>query len=366
LRAPFAPFLTYFFETENYPVLPAHVLAQRATLEGSTLATAPVGTGPFRVVRWDRGNALVLAGNRAYYGGAPGLARIDLRFVANPQTAVEQLRTGEAGAYLAADPAVVGQLRTIPALHVVTLPIYGFTSLTFQTDAPALHDPATRRALRESFALARDVAQVSRGEVQMADALRGLFTWAYVPLVPVRPAAHAGLPNRLTLIVDAGSALDRALAIALASDAARRGIAIDILPFATQTFFAPADRGGPLNAGRFDLALHDVLTGADPETSWLLACDQIPPAGFNVSRFCDHAVDAALADALRTFDAERRRRDYQRVQAAIARDVPFVALWQTRETEALPRDLEGFSGTPETPFAHVERWHVAEASNTAK
>ena len=35
LRQRFAPFLTYFFETETYPILPAHILAHITSLSGS-------------------------------------------------------------------------------------------------------------------------------------------------------------------------------------------------------------------------------------------------------------------------------------------------------------------------------------------
>ena len=131
---------------------------------------------------------------------------------------------------------------------------------------------------------------------------------------------------------------------------------MDLTPYAASFLLAPAAQNGPIESGHFQLAVHALLTGADPETSWLLACDQIPPAGFNVSRYCNHAVDRALADALVSSDEQRRKADYALVQRAIARDVPFVALWQTREIEVLPADLHGFRGSPETPFFGVEGW----------
>jgi ABC-type transport system substrate-binding protein len=131
---------------------------------------------------------------------------------------------------------------------------------------------------------------------------------------------------------------------------------LELVSYARQFLLAPAAQHGPIESGRFQLALHALLTGADPETSWLLACDQVPPAGFDVSRYCDADVDRALADALTTPDDARRKRDYALVQRAVARDVPFVALWQTREIEALPADLHGFRGSPETPYFGVEGW----------
>jgi peptide/nickel transport system substrate-binding protein len=354
LRKPFAPFLTYFFETESYPIVPAHVLARTPALAGSDLATAPIGTGPYRVVRWNRGDDLTLAANDAYFGGAPHIATLVIRFVPNPQTIAAELQTGEVDATFNADPALAGRLRANPRLRVRLLPIYGFTALTFQTRDPALRDPRVRAAVVQTFAIARDVARVSFGTLSTDDATRALFTWATIPVE--RPTVHAPLPAHLTLAYDAGSVLDRNVAEEFQADASRAGLALDLIPYATSFLLAPATQNGPIESGHFQLAMHAILTGADPETSWLLACDQIPPAAFNVSRYCNRDVDRALADALVASDEARRKAAYARVQRAVARDVPFVALWQTREIEALPVDLRGFRGSPETPYFGVEGW----------
>ncbi|MGB8266223.1 MAG: ABC transporter substrate-binding protein, partial [Candidatus Velthaea sp.] len=155
LRKPFAPFLTYFFEPESYPVLPAHIVTRTPDLRSSSLSTVPVGTGPYRFVRWDRGNELVLAANPAYYGGAPRIAELTIRFVSNVQSIATELETGEADAYLGADPALVARIRSNPRVRMTPLPIYGFTSLTFQTRDPALRDARVRAAVAATFALER-------------------------------------------------------------------------------------------------------------------------------------------------------------------------------------------------------------------
>jgi peptide/nickel transport system substrate-binding protein len=357
LRAPFAPFLTYFFETENYPILPAHVLARTGSLVASTLSTAPIGTGPYIVTRWKHGDALELAANSRYFGGTPKIERLVLRFVGNAQTIVELLQTGEADAYLAADPAFVDRLRANPRLRVTTVPIYGFEALAMQTSDRALRDPRVRRAIAHAFDVARDLRRTAHGALRTADAGRALFTTAYVPQ-RITPGDPRLLPVHLTLAVDASRSLERELAVQFQDEVRDAGLDLEIVPYAPQQFLAPLSERGPIESGRYQLALVPILTGADPETSWLLACNQIPPEGFNITRYCNPAVDRALRDALGTFDQARRNRDYAIVQAAIARDVPLVMLWQTREVEALPARLHGFTGSPETPWYGVERWSL--------
>jgi oligopeptide transport system substrate-binding protein len=50
-----------------------------AEQQGEAFGTRPVGTGPFKLVRWERGKEIVLAANPEYYGGPPKLARVIYR-----------------------------------------------------------------------------------------------------------------------------------------------------------------------------------------------------------------------------------------------------------------------------------------------
>ena len=47
--------------------------------QGEAFGTQPVGTGPFRFVRWERGKEIVLAANPDYFDGPPKLARLVFR-----------------------------------------------------------------------------------------------------------------------------------------------------------------------------------------------------------------------------------------------------------------------------------------------
>jgi peptide/nickel transport system substrate-binding protein len=354
LHQRFAPFLTYFFETENYPILPAHVLARTGSLAGSTFDATPIGTGPFRVKAWNRGDRLDLEANADYFGGAPKLARLRVEFVPNAQTIVLRLQTGEADAYLAADPFVLDQLRSNTRLALNIVPIYGFLSLSMQTRNAALRNPAVRRSIAHAFDFGRDITIASHHTMDARDAPRGLFTWAYV--ARQIPPSTVRVPASLTLSIDGTRALERTLAVIMQEEAHRVGSSIVIRTYAPQQFEATAADAGPLASGNYQLALHEVLTGADPETSWILSCAQTPPTGYNITRYCDPRVDEALSDALLSTDRERRAGDYAIVQDALARDVPFVAIAQLREIEAIPVGMRGFEPSLETPFYHAERW----------
>ena len=373
LRAPFAPFLSYFFAAENYPVLPAHLLAKYGALQGTPLDTAPVGTGPYRLRAWRRGERLSLDANPQYFRGAPRIARIDLRFIADPQAAANALRAGDADALLGIDPLVAQELRGDARFALSATPVFGVEELLFQTRDPALRDPAVRRRIVAALQLERAVTTASRGLLDTRDANAGLWTWATVPNAsppsptPPSPAelppSDAPLPARLTLAYDGTRVLDRILATTLQDDARRAGLALVLRGYAPQQFSATADAHGPLASGAYQLALRAEITGADPETSWLLACSQIPPpAGWNFPRWCEPAVDRALRAGLGTFDQDRRAAAYAAIQRRVARDVPFVLLWRARSFDAAVTGLVRPERNPDSAFLGAERWRLGSIS----
>ncbi len=56
--------------------------------------TAPIGIGPYRLVRWEYGQEMVFEANAYYFGGAPATPRLIMRFI--PQNQIESaLLSGE-------------------------------------------------------------------------------------------------------------------------------------------------------------------------------------------------------------------------------------------------------------------------------
>jgi peptide/nickel transport system substrate-binding protein len=381
LKRPFAPFVTYFLEPENFPILPAHVLEKLADLNSAAFNAHPVGSGPYRVVEWKRGDRLTLAANPAYWRGAPAFETIVVRFIANEETILTGLRSHELDASFDVGPASRETARAqLPGSVVGTYPIYGFGALIFNTRAGVVNDARVRRAIVQAIDRATIVRKISHGALSADRAPQGLFDWAYAPQVDQpgydlqsaralleaagwSPDIHglrwrAGRRLQLDLAYDNSSAVARGAAVALQDQLAQAGIELRLKGYAPILFHALGEYG-PLSGGRFTIALDTVLTGYDPETSWFFRCDQSPPAGSNYARYCDRAADAAQNDALATFDETRRGADYLTVQKRVAADVPVAFLWRTAGLSIGPAWLHGLRPSPETPYWAAWRWRPA-------
>ncbi len=69
LDQPFAPIMTILADTY---ILPEHILGKSQDVNTDPFNARPVGTGPFKLVDWQRGQAITVQANPDYGGGPPG------------------------------------------------------------------------------------------------------------------------------------------------------------------------------------------------------------------------------------------------------------------------------------------------------
>ena len=362
----------------NAAILPAHLLARYASLDRVPFATLPIGSGPYRVVAWNRGVSVRFAANPSYYGGAPGLPAIELRFSPDQTTTLVQLQTGELDGVLAGDPSFLERYRRLPEKRVTDVPYVGDTVLGFNAERPLLADPAMRRALAQAVDTVTLARESYHGAVSAADATRGLFSYAdapdagwprYDPDAAARALdalgwrrdasgirRRAGVPLEVTLAYTNVSNAYKTAAVVLQQQFARAGIRLDLHAFVYSQFYALASDGGTLASGRFDLALIAYSTNVDPDQTWLFACRERAPNGYNWSRYCNPEADALLARASLAVDRSQRVALIRRLQRVVARDVPLLPLWQAREIDVTPAWLGGFVPNGDLSFASAAHW----------
>ncbi len=139
LKQPTANFLYGLAWGDAVIVSPATAAANR---------TNPVGTGPFRFVRWNRGDRLELARFDDYWGPKPALARATFRFISDPQAQVASLLAGDVDAQTnLAAPEAVPQLRASPRLSVSFGKTEGEVILATNNGRPPFDDLRVRQAI---------------------------------------------------------------------------------------------------------------------------------------------------------------------------------------------------------------------------
>lgn len=382
MRKPFSPIIAVFMGVQGgTPVLPAHLLPGDAVLMGAAYNAKPIGSGPFKIARWDNGADIIFDANPLYWRGPPKLAGIVFRKAADPAAALDMLRRGEVDAWFRAEPTNYRELSGLSDYAVRLSPENVIDHIDFNTRDPILQDVRVRRAIKSAIERDRLIREITGGIYQKTDSDQQFFSWAYdatLPKMRYDPSAARrlldeagwapgldGIRERngrrlvLSFAFISGQGTGAQVAAALRDQLRSVGIAVTIRPLAETAMFDSARNGGLLNAGKYQLAYFGWVFDVDPDDSSEYACDQMPPTGQNSLFWCDQEVDAAEADALASFDTARRKRDYAIVQRQLATQVPTIFLFAERSIDVYSKRFTGFRPSPgESSFWNSWEWSV--------
>ncbi|HEY9181496.1 MAG TPA: peptide ABC transporter substrate-binding protein [Candidatus Baltobacteraceae bacterium] len=380
LKKPVASMVSYFFGGDsNYGILPAHLLRRYASLNEVPFNAAPVGSGPYRVVEWQRGDHMTFVANSTYFLGKPAIPRIVIKFVPDAQTIINELRTGEVNEVFLADVSHIDELRAIAQHQLVESATTQFGTLQVNTTDPVTGEVSVRRALALSIDRQALTKKIFKGVYDPNTAMQGLFTWAFDPsagTVPYDPArarrvleadgwrlqpdgvrVKNGKRLDVSLLGISGSAASNSLVTQISAYAAAVGIRLHVR---TLTPFLITSPSGPLYQGKFQVAQFTEMSQADPDATWIIGCDQRAPHGFNFTRYCDPHTQALLDDGASTFDRARRLRDYAQVQSRLIAEQPMIFLYQVKEVDVVPKWLSGYTPSMYTsPYTFVYKWRIA-------
>ena len=151
LKRPYAAAIANFFsESGNYPVLPAHLLEKYPDINHVPFNSNPVGTGPFKFVRWLHGDRIELDANPLYWRGPPKLQHIIYKFVPKDTTVLVQLQTHEIDAWFRAPSNLYNEIKKLePQYRVQLEPSFIYSHIDLNHEKSALPRPpsATRDKL---------------------------------------------------------------------------------------------------------------------------------------------------------------------------------------------------------------------------
>lgn len=387
MRKPFAPALSVVLSIAGFPILPAHLLEKLPELNDVDFNVHPLGSGPYRILDWKHGDRVTLVANPGYWRGAPRIKRLVIRFAPNPNTGVREVTTGEADGYFNADKSVYPQLLALHETRVTRTPIDAVGSIIFNTTDGPTRDVRVRHALALALDVATIVAKTYHGALDAREPGRGLLEWAFDPAVmrdarydPAqarrlldaagwRPGADGvrvkdGKRLEVLLIIQAENPGDAVIGNLVHAYESAVGASVQLKAYAVTQFVAPANLGGPVYGGKFQMALYDFVPGDDPDVTDQFSCANVPPNGYNKSRLCDPRVDAVLLEGNSTFDVTARKRAYRRLQQLLVEDQPLVLLYQNRQLNAFSTRLRDQTTSLSGAFWNVAGWSLAGAGGS--
>jgi peptide/nickel transport system substrate-binding protein len=373
LKKPYSGYLPTFFGSAgaNPCILPRHLLARYPNINHVDYNNKPVGIGPFRYVEWVRDDHVTLEANPYYWRGMPRLRRIVYKFVPDNNTLLEQLQTGEVDMWPYVPSAYFDRIRNLPRTAYIRRASYLYGHLDFNTQRPALREPAVRQALALGVDRNELVQKIAHGVGIVQDTPESPASPWYTPqprrafdLAKANALLDAAgwrrgrdgirAKNGVRLVLDwatyTGSPDTDSRIELIRANWSKLGVAIDVHHYAQSLFFALAQQGGPLFSGRFDVTLFSWQLTPDGDLNPTNACGTIPPNGENVTRLCDPILDRYLQQEKRDYDEAARRATIDKVVRRINELVPWATLAIAEDVSAYNRDLRDFHPNNTTPF----------------
>ncbi|CAG0967136.1 Glutathione-binding protein GsiB [Burkholderiales bacterium] len=366
------PYTIRFRTAQPYPLMPSDMVqiaiisksAANASTEDFNVGKAAIGTGPYRLVRYAKGDRIELERNDAWWGGRTPWEKVTLRLLTNDAARVAALLSGDVHAIENVPTADVARLKQDRRLSIFrqTSDRLMYVHMDSNRDvtpfvtakdgkplaANPLKDPRVRKALSMSINRPLVVERVMEGEAVPAGQLvpdflfgatRNLRVEKHDPEGARKLLAQAGYPDGFALTLHATNnryVNDAKIAQALAQMFTRIGIRTEVVAMPSATFFPQATEL------KFSVLLAGWSTGTGEASSSLKALLMTfnREKGFgtaNRGRYSNGKVDALTEDALMTVDDVKREAYLQRATELAINDtgvIPLhfqVSLWAARD-----------------------------------
>ena len=328
------------------------ILAPGAVKDGKV---NPVGTcsGPFVITAIDGTQGLKLKRNDAWWGGKVTLAEAEVKFLPDANVRATQVRSGESHIGRTIPASTLAAIKRGPGTAVVSIDTPRTSQLLINTKKAPFDNPKVRQALQAALDLKGIAASLYEGSVEPAI---GPFA-SHEPWAPkgVSPAAfdvakakallaEAGVaPGSLTIELLAYSEKIefKDLAAIIQEQLKAIGIAVSIR-LAAYNALEP-----DMIAGKYDVALlsRSHLTDvADPLA--FLTSDYTCKGGYNLSHFCDAAMDEALSKATNEADPAKRHQIYATAAKQLQEQAVNVFIIHERGNDAVSSKVKGYALHP--------------------
>jgi peptide/nickel transport system substrate-binding protein len=379
LKAPWAPALGQLFcNGENGSIIPKHLLERSADFNHDPFGIHPVGTGPLRLVSWERGAQIELEANPRYFGGAPRIREVVIPIIPDANTRLTTLISHELDFATAGNPAEVSALRRALGLRVLLVKNYACLFIEFNVSRSPLDDVRVRRALAMALDRRDLTTRTFLGTAVPADSFIPPFSWAYAadngsPPYDVAGAQrlldeagwHPGADGirrkgdrRLTfdLLTSTGASTSAAMAEQLQQAWRVIGADVSVRSEPLNVLRSPT---GLLVTGNFEAALLSFIFDPDPDRSQNLGSQFIGARGFNDMRYVSRRSDALSAAAVEVYDHAQRKPIYAQLQRIWNADLPIVPLAWEDNIDVINSDLRGFRPEPvNSDFWNVVQWEI--------
>jgi peptide/nickel transport system substrate-binding protein len=353
LKHPVSPFLNYMASSWGPKVISPKALTDHAGKDHAQtwLDEHAVGTGPFQLTAFERGQRYELTKFGDYWGQKAHVDKVDIRIIPDIGTQRLQLQSGDLDAILHSFPvAELESAKSNPDLQVRDFSSFLNNIIYLNTNKKPLSDPALRKAL--AGAIDRDslVKEVYGSYATPSSSAypSGLLDPALAPVSypPSETTAPSGT-GKLTFAYTADdSGVHRRIAELVQQRLDAAGFSVSIKEVQLPQVFEYVN---DLQAAPDMVMQTNTPDGAHPDM-WA-RIEWHSKGGLNYLGYSNPQADKLLDQALETTDKATSDRDYGEAGKIVVQDTAIIFVADPRDVMVLRKNLTGVEHVPNYPWA---------------
>lgn len=322
----------------------------------------PVGTGPYKFVKWEKDQNVVLVRNDEYWGTKALTKNIIFKFIKDNSARVVALNNGEADMIDGIDATVVKQI-TDAGNQVFQAPGMNINYMAYNTSKKPFNDPKLRQAISQAVNVPEMVNSLYQGYSEPATSIlptfmegydKSIAQVAYDPTAAANTLKAAGLTSvhmiTYTNPRPYNAANGQVLAEAIQGYLSKVGVTVTIDSYDWTTYKEK------VKAGDYDIAFYGWIgDNGDPDNFMnLLSVDDI---SMNVAIYKNAEFNALIAKGVATPAGAERNALYTEMEKMVAADAVWLPISHAQTLAAYRPSVQSFyyHMTGITPLAGVSK-----------
>jgi len=356
LKEPYAPFLN---------LMTFGIVSQEdAKNLGDRFGREPLGTGPYRLVRFVPESVVELEANRGYFGQIPKISMLRLNVIKDDNIRILKLIKGDIDLVQnGIPPLLLPKVLETKGLKMRSDEGTVMTYLGMNLADKILKGAKVRQAI--AYAVNRDeiIAHRFGGMATKADSILSPLNWAHPEGLrhydydPVKagqlldeagyPVQAGGVPQLRFTLSHKTSTIKERIDIARMIAHQLKQVAVDVRvePYEWGTFYRD------VKSGNFQLYTLSWVGVTEPNVFFdVCHSSKFLPHGLNRGRYKNPRVDELVEQARVNMDQQARKTLYAEVQRILLEDLPFIPLWYEKNFVVYRKTLDGVSLRPDASY----------------
>lgn len=351
LDKPFTPMLS------NLAMWSASILPRKALeAQGDAFFDKPIGSGPFVLGEWHRGEKMTLNKKPGYWN--PQKPKVDsavINIVADDNARALRLQAGELDAIVGVPFNQIDQLKRDPNLTVGLAEVLRTELIQLNTQVKPFDDPRVRQALNYAIDKNGLIKGVLRGNGTAAASPLPVMAYnntdisAYPYDLEKAKAllAEAGLAGgfKTKLLVASGDATHRQVASVIQNSLKKVGVDVELQLIESSSQFSTT------KAGNYEMSLSFTTSDTiDPDQ--LVGFTSVNPERADAmhTRWKDARVNELYELERGTADGQERGKQFKEIEARVHDGAPFIFLYHQKAPYAARKNVEGFEVLPTSNY----------------